>query len=55
MIVTINDEAKAAIEAALRRGNNVEIRRYKDGVIVSEIRKTIKYREIPNDRDSKRQ
>ena len=55
MIVTINDEAKAAIEAALRRGNNVEVRRYKDGVIVSEIHKTIKYREIPDDRDSKRQ
>jgi hypothetical protein len=45
--VTLSDEAIAAIEAALKRGHNVEVRRYKDGVIVSEVRKTIKYRDIP--------
>jgi hypothetical protein len=45
--VTLSDEAIAAIEAALKRGHNVEVRRYKDGVIVSEVRKTIKYRYIP--------
>ena len=45
--MTLSDEAIAAIEAALKRGHNVEVRRYKDGVIVSEVRKTIKYRDIP--------
>lgn len=53
--MTINDEAKAAIEAALRRGNNVEIRRYKDGVIVFEVKQTIKYQTNPNRRESERQ
>lgn len=44
---TINAEAIEAIENILRRGNNAEVRRYKDGVIVAEVRKTIKYRETP--------
>lgn len=51
MIVKLSDSAIAAIEAALRRGNNVEIRRYKDGVIVSEVKKQIKYRGIPKQGD----
>lgn len=32
-----------AVEAILKRGNNVEIRRKGDGYIVLEVKKTIKY------------
>lgn len=32
-----------AIEAILRRGNDVEIRRKGDGYVVLEVKKTIKY------------
>ncbi len=37
------EEAKAAIDAILKRGNDVEIRRKGDGYIVLEVKKTIKY------------
>ena len=37
------DEAMQAIEAILKRGNDAEIRRKGDGVIVLEVQKKIKY------------
>lgn len=37
------DEVKKAAEAILKRGNDVEIRRKGDGVIVLEVQKKIKY------------
>lgn len=37
------DEIVQAIEAILKRGNDVEIRRKGDGYIVLEVKKTIKY------------
>lgn len=37
------DEMVQAIEAILKRGNDVEIRRKGDGHIVLEVKKTIKY------------
>lgn len=36
-------EMVQAIEAILKRGNDVEIRRKGDGYIVLEVKKTIKY------------
>lgn len=37
------DEMVQAIEAILMRGNNAEVRRKGDGVIVLEVQKKIKY------------
>lgn len=37
------DEMVQAIEAILKRGNDVEIRRKGDGYIVLEVKKRIKY------------
>ena len=37
------EEAKAAVDAILKCGNDVEIRRKGDGYIVLEVKKTIKY------------
>lgn len=37
------DEMIQAIEAILKRGNNAEVRRKGDGVIVMEVQKEIKY------------
>lgn len=37
------DEARAAVDAILKRGNDVEIRRKGDAYIVLEVKKTIKY------------
>nr|DAE09971.1 MAG TPA: hypothetical protein [Siphoviridae sp. ct8WU9] len=37
------DEAIKAVQAILKRGNDVEIRRKGDGYIVLEVKKTIKY------------
>lgn len=39
----IDNEVIQAIEAILKRGNDVEIRRKGDGYIVLEVKKTIKY------------
>lgn len=47
MGVKIDDRVKAAIEAALNRGNNVELRRKGNGVVVSEVKKQIKYSTSP--------
>ena len=38
-----NDEILKAIEAIIKRGNDVEIRRKGGGVVVLEVKKTIKY------------
>ena len=38
------NEALKTIEAILKRGNDVEIRRKKNGYIVMEVKKTIKYK-----------
>lgn len=37
------DEMVQAIEAILKRGNNAEVQRKGDGVIVLEVQKKIKY------------
>ena len=37
------EEAKTAVDAILKRGNDVEIRRKGDGYVVLEVKKTIKY------------
>ena len=37
------EKVKAAVDAILKRGNDVEIRRKGDGYIVLEVKKTIKY------------
>lgn len=39
----IDNEAIQAIEAILKRGNNAEVRKKGDGVIVLEVQKKIKY------------
>ena len=39
----MTDQTIKAIEAILKRGNDVEIRRKGDGYIVLEVKKTIKY------------
>lgn len=38
-----SDEMIQAIEAILKRGNNAEVRRKGDGVVVLEVQKKIKY------------
>lgn len=43
MRITLNDKAKAAIETAINRGNNVEVRRDGPDVVVFEVKKKIKY------------
>lgn len=39
----IDNEVLQTIEAILKRGNNAEVRRKGDGVIVLEVQKKIKY------------
>lgn len=39
----VTKETIDAIEAILKRGNDVEIRRKGDGYVVLEVKKTIKY------------
>lgn len=39
----IDNEVIQAIEAILKRGNNAEVRRKGDGVVVLEVQKKIKY------------
>ena len=43
MTVKIDEKAIAAIKAALDRGNDAEVRRKGDGVVVMEIKKTTTY------------
>lgn len=40
----MTEEAIKAIEAALKRGSDVQIQRKGDGYIILEIRRTIKYK-----------
>ncbi len=42
-MITMDDKTIHAIMAILKRGNNAEIRRKGDGVIVLEVKKEIKY------------
>ena len=37
------DEARTVVDAILKRGNDVEIRRKGDGYVILEVKKTIKY------------
>lgn len=39
----IDKEMVQAIEAILKRGNNAEVRRKGDGVVILEVQKKIKY------------
>lgn len=39
----IDKEMVQAIEAILKRGNNAEVRRKDDGVVILEVQKKIKY------------
>lgn len=47
MTVKLDKQAISAIEAALNRGSNAEVRRKQDGVIVLEVQKKIKYTACP--------
>lgn len=37
------DEARTVVDAILKRGNDVEIRRKGDGYVILEVKKAIKY------------
>lgn len=39
----IDEKTVAAIEEIIRRGNDAEVRRRGDGLVVIEVKKTIKY------------
>jgi hypothetical protein len=41
--MAMTDQIIQAVEAILKRGNDVEIRRKGDGYVVLEVKKTIKY------------
>ena len=47
MTVKLDEKAISAIEAALNRGCNAEVRRKQDGVVVLEVQKKIKYTACP--------
>ena len=44
MEALIDSKAKEVIEAILRRGNDVKVRRFKNGVVIIEEKQEIKYR-----------
>lgn len=50
MIVKIDGNAVAAIEAILKRGNNAIVRRKGDGVIIMEEKRKTVYQPSPNQR-----
>ena len=39
----VNEKTVAAIEEIIRRGNDAEVRRRGEGLVVLEVKKTIKY------------
>ena len=47
MRVKLDEKAIKAIEAVLNKGNNAEVRRKGDGVVVSEVKRTIQYTAFP--------
>lgn len=47
MSVKINDDAVAAIEAILKRGNKAVVQRKERGIIILEEKREIKYRNTP--------
>lgn len=50
MIVKVDGNAVAAIEAILKRGNNAIVRRKGDGVIIMEEKRKTVYQPSPNQR-----
>jgi hypothetical protein len=50
LIVKIDGNAVAAIEAILKRGNNAIVRRKGDGVIIMEEKRKTVYQPSPNQR-----
>lgn len=42
----MDGEARKTIESILKRGNDVQIQRSKDGIIILEVKKEIKYKSI---------
>lgn len=50
MVVKLNDSAKEAIEAILKRGNNAIVRRKGDDVVVMEEKRKTVYNPSPNQR-----
>lgn len=51
MIVDIDKNAVEAIKAIVNRGNKAVIQRSKDGIIVMEEKRTIKYQNATPNRD----
>ena len=43
MILKIDEKAIAVIEEILKRGNDVLVKRSKDGIVIIEQKKTIRY------------
>lgn len=50
MVVKVDSNAVAAIEAILKRGNNAIVRRKGDGVVVMEEKRKTVYEPSPNKR-----
>lgn len=50
LIVKVGNEAVAAIEAILKRGNNAIVRRKGDGVVIMEEKRKTVYEPSPNKR-----
>lgn len=48
MVIKLDDKAKAAIEAILKRGNDAIVRRKGDSVIVLEEKRRTVYNPSPN-------
>ena len=48
MVIKLDDKAKAAIEAILKRGNDAIVRRKGDSVIVLEEKRKTVYNPSPN-------
>lgn len=48
MVIRLDDKAKAAIEAILKRGNDAIVRRKGDSVIVLEEKRRTVYNPSPN-------
>ena len=48
MVVTLTEQAIATIEMILKHGNDAVVYRNKDGVVIAEQSRTIKYRTFPS-------
>lgn len=47
MKIKLDEKAIMAIEAALTKGNNAEVKRKGDGVVVMEVKRTITHSTFP--------